>query len=68
MATVDIGGPFKIETSPHIIAAKVIVTEEAPAVATEAEVKPSARPTIWIAVAVAVVIVILAVGLAAKRM
>jgi carbohydrate-binding DOMON domain-containing protein len=64
VATVDIGGPFKVETTPHTIAAKVTVPEEVGPIATET--KP-ARPTVWIAVAVAVVIVILAVGLAAKR-
>ena len=62
MAAVEVDGPFKIETKPHTIAAKVIPPEEVPTV----ETKKLVAPGIWVVVAVIVFIAIVIVGLAAR--
>ena len=61
MATAEVAGPFKVESAPHTIAAKVIPPEEVPTAAAKETVR------IKIAVGLAIVVIVIAaiaVGLA----
>jgi hypothetical protein len=62
VATAEVAGPFKVESAPHTIAAKVIPPEEVPTV----ETKKLVAPGIWVAVVVIVFVVIVIAGLAAR--
>jgi hypothetical protein len=61
VAVVEIGGPFKVETKPHTIAAKIIPPEEVPTAAAEK------MNRIKIAVGLAVVITVIVIAGLAKR-